>query len=50
MSEKKKSYVGYQPKELNIQKLAMYIAPNEVYNIYGYKQAKLSKKTIKTKK
>ena len=42
----RKSYIGYQPKELNIQKLAMYVDRVDAKEIYGYKpkETKLSKK------
>jgi hypothetical protein len=42
----KKSYLGYQPKELNIQKLAMYVSREDAKEIYGYKpkETKLPKK------
>ena len=46
MENKKKSYLGYQPKAINMQKLAMYINPQEAKDLYGYKpkQTKLAKK------
>ena len=45
MGEKKKSYLGYQPKGLNIQKLASYVNKVEANEANGSKPkaTKLSK-------